>query len=1374
MRRITATGTMLYAVVAINIFLLPNAHAGQAPAYTYGEQWWSEYRSDKGANLLLHFGPPQQTRVEKVKAAVDQKREEDALLSNTEIKDLDNAGGRRVQTMSVSEMELPPVDESLAMPGLALDYSNKRRKVTLGAGYEVKAESGRFGAGLLCDGSGAIQVGVNDVESVEAWLKVDAYPKADACIFALAQDASRLLLRPDGRLEYRLKNPHGEFDRAKISDAAIQAILKKNAEIVSPQPLPLNEWTHVIIRKQSHAMPGGGEPWEARLVVNGNVVAGYQSERYNLGGGFMGGHETQLVIGNSSAGNEGFKGVLDEVRVSSRERVFYERPEMPWKDAAATRALQFDRPWFRNDSTAFHVSFDKGAAFDRGPAGAKIQLELHGQKLEGLHVDGVRGKGLVIDPAIGFPSLSLSGMNAGAGVLEFWLRPVNWDDVTGYWHHSPPPVRELSVARVFAKGKGKDPALAFNVTIPRAYNLERQRVPVDPGHWMHLALVWDVGGWALYCNDRVISGGQREPGADLKAELLHVEFGVNNPITVKNAEAPRIEIDEAVGYTMHMPQDEVAQAHKRWMGALEPMPLYQASFQFKYALQKLEFSLRPLLAAGVIPATSTLTLVDAATGKAVLGPLSIAAPRANGLYEWTLSEGKPFAFGSYRFDFTIADAAGKELIKGSRDWKYEEEPWRNNRAGILEKVPLPWSALRFDGKSISTRMTQYTLGADGLPSEIVADGVNLLAAPMCFLEGGKALTGVPAKAGDARETDAVWSARFSGTSCDVQMDCRAEYDGMIRYELRVVPKGGEIQPLRMDIPIKPELATHFLTYSMGARGVNTGVLSLSAGSLTSTKPAGKDAYGFWGHCDVNDRNRGLWWFCDNAAGWGQSPRVPAIDIVRENGAVTLRLNLVAETGPYAETRPIVFAILPHPARPLPDKHRLLERVDPKQDALACSAFDAFMPWPTSPRSGGESLNMTLFPADDPAKPAAGPSWDYAASCIPIMKATKPTGYRTLYLSRAWFSCRAGAYDNWEWRSGESSAVSLTPYFNNYLCWEMNEWIGRGIFDAIYLDECYETPARNLEAGFSIKLPDGSEQPGVTNFAFRDLMRRWRGIFHQNGREPMFLAHHTYSFQYPGLLYCDAVLDGENFPIVSLSSRDWIDSVALSKYEVTQSGRMWGMTPFWMPFVAEGGFENKEKSVFPKWQWRMARQAQSVFAHFEIATAYEGQGAQVYKAYWKDLLAWGAGDPTIPFVPYWQAAPQLSVEGQGKDALVSFYRSKGRLLLIASNRLSKDVELRIKIDRAALGLKTPAAIKDIDSGAKPPAGEDFVKGSASAAKFQDPADLLGKDAIGKGVDDLLDDPASKAKESAKAFSPRWDGETLILPMRARDFRMLSIE
>jgi hypothetical protein len=462
---------------------------------------------------------------------------------------------------------------------------------------------------------------------------------------------------------------------------------------------------------------------------------------------------------------------------------------------------------------------------------------------------------------------------------------------------------------------------------------------------------------------------------------------------------------------------------------------------------------------------------------------------------------------------------------------------------------------------------------------------------------------------------------------------------------------------------------------------------------------------------------------------------------------------------------------------MPERYRLFDKGRTKADPRLANVYDAFFPWPQDPRGGG-SLNMKLFPAADPKKPEAGPSWDYAETCIPSMKSSKPTGLRTFYLSKAWFGCRAGAYDNWEWRSGEGSTVSLTPSFVNYLCHEMDEWIRRDFWDAVYLDECYEHSARNLEAGMSVRLPDGTEQPGVTNFQFRELMKRWRGIFVQHGRRPFLLAHLTYSFQYHGIVFCDTYLDGENAPIVSLTSRDWIDSTSKPRFEVLQNGRLWGAAAFYMPFIAEGGFADKEKSQFLRWQWRMARQAQSEFAHYETATVYEGQGHQVYDGYWNDLADWGGGDETTAeFVPYWNAGPFLKVAGQGDGTLVSFYRRPGQVFLVASNRAKRDEVLRIELDARSLGLSATPKVRVLDRTFAPPAGEDFT-GTAAVAKEakQSLAKSLGdtEKTSDEELDELLEgSDAVEAKKQA-ALEPRLKGTTLLLPVRARDYRTIVLE
>jgi hypothetical protein len=1417
---------LAFLCVVVGTMPLGMAVAKPLPGYTYGEMWWDEYPSDKGTDLLLHFGPPTVTAQATLGAAVKAKKADETLVEDVVAQAGKALPREDLELATVDTLgTLPPVDETRLAAGMAADYGDRRRILELGEGCRIVPE-GRFGAGLSTDGAGALAVRIGPPQSAECWFRADKLPDREACLLSLGGDEARLLLRPDGHLELRLKKPHGNPNREKLSPEAIKTVEAREAGIVAPDAVVLGIWTHVAAVSVPHPAPGNTGSWEAALRINGTQVASYMSEGGNQYEP-LGLRNAPFVIGNSTAGGAGFKGLLDEVRVSTVDRSFYERPALPWRDAAGSRPLQFDRPWFRSDSTAVHASFDKGLSCDR-PA-ANIVLDLKGQPLAGLLVDGIRGKACIMDPEIGFARVPLTGMTCKEGALEFWLRPVNWDDCTGYWQHSPPLRKDLSVARLMtADGKP-----AFSVTLPRAYNLERQRVPIDPGHWSHVMLVWDEGGWAAFVDGKVLTGARREKGTDLAKGLAYVELGVSDEVAVIRGQRPRIEVDEVVGYRAHLRADEVEQARQRWIGVLKPIPLFDARFEYKWSIHKLDFTLVPLLPEGQTAGSLSVALHEAASGKLVVGPVEMAS-LTDQKFHAVLSEGRDLPYGSYQFQFQIRDTAGKTVVEGTRDWDHKEEPWRFCKAGILDKVPAPWTPIRVEAVSevdravparsdaagtaastkrekgphhlLSTRMTAYTLGTDGLPKGIMADGEEILAAPFGFLEAGKPMPGRIVTPVTGPETEKTWSAEFTGDSCDILMQCRLEYDGMIRYELGLKPKG-RVAPIAFVMPVKREHATRWLAYPMGERGPRTGVVDDRKGLVLTSRadPAPyavwrqfveaqkKDkaltweqywqpvrdrtaAYGFYGHVDLNDMNRGLWWFCDNAAGWVQSKTNGAVEIVRTGDAVSLVLNLVAEAGDWSFAKPIVFGILPHPARPMPDKYRLFQRVPPEVDPVACDVFDAFYPWPMDPRSH----SMKLYPAPDPKRPADGPSWDYAERCVPIMKACKARGTRTMYLSKAYFSCRAGAYDNWEWRSGEGSTVSLTPSFVNYLCWEMDEWIKRGIWDGIYLDECYEHPARNLEAGFSVRLPDGTEQPGVSNFQFRELMKRWRNLFTAYGREPLLLSHLTYSWQYQGVVFCDAYLDGENRPIVSLNSADWVDSTSKPQFEVIQNGRLWGVASFYMPFIAEGGFDNKDKSQFPVWQWRMARQVQSQFAHYETATVYEGQGSRVYKAYWASVLNWGSGDPRkATFHPYWDNAKFVQVADQGGDVLVSFYRQPGKVLLIASNRAKEQRTLHITLDAGTLGLPSGFKVRDVDGTLKPPTGSDFVPGADKAAAASALDDSIGtglndKQLALQDVDTLLTSPTQKQAAEEQALAPRVEAGVLVLPVRGRDFRQVELE
>jgi hypothetical protein len=188
---------------------------------------------------------------------------------------------------------------------------------------------------------------------------------------------------------------------------------------------------------------------------------------------------------------------------------------------------------------------------------------------------------------------------------------------------------------------------------------------------------------------------------------------------------------------------------------------------------------------------------------------------------------------------------------------------------------------------------------------------------------------------------------------------------------------------------------------------------------------------------------------------------------------------------------------------------------------------------------------------------------------------------------------------------------------------------------------------------------------------------------------------------------------------------------------------------------------------------MARQAQSQFAHYETATVYEGQGSQVYKAFWNDVFAWGGADETVAtFHPYWANADGVAVEGQGGDVLVSYYKRPGSVLLIVSNRKNSDAVIPVRLLAAGLGLAgAPRTVTVRDSGYPPAKGDDYLRGDKP--KLDGPEGLPRLD--GDPADDLLMQTIH-AVTSEKVFDDRitLEGDTVRVPVRPRDFRMFVVE
>lgn len=1384
------------AMLALTLAPISMAGAGSPPAYRYGQAWWQEYSSDDGTSVLIHFGQPEPIKW-RVAAVQTQKQREERSRSDDPFAEIGPAGSRSTKSGSGPELmdaaaikdrrAAPPTAE--APPGKVLDYANGVA-VSLPVGATIISD-GRFGQAICFAGGEPLRAQAafarGEGQSMECWFRVAKLPKAVASILSINRDEGRVVLLPDGRIELLRRLPHGEIS-SKLSPQQRAEIESRDARLVSRVPIRPGEWTHVCVFTEFPSIQGE-TPSAPTLKINGEDVASYLTEpgnTYNFMG--RGAHAGELCIGNSAKGDEPFEGVIDEVRVSHVSRDFYTRPPMPWRESLMSRPIAVGKPTLRRNGLVFHAPLDQGVAYtvSRTPSACVTMPE--GLRAEAIGTPAVRASGWTIDPIGGFPRFDLRGMNAKAGTLELWLRPVNWDNYTGYWVHSPPVRPQLSVVRCYGKDRRDGQIKLFiNATLPRANNLERKRLEVDPGHWSHLLIVWpgtDLQRAYIYRNGEWMSRIWRaDPDTLANIDPVYAEIGVNDDVTVARGELPVIEIDEIFGYDYDLQDDdERRQAFHRWLGPVEPLRPFDARVTYKASIGTLELAVTPKLPDGQSASRVEARLM--AGSEAIEPPKSVAASGERGGLTLVLRDRKPLKPGAYRIALRIEDSQGKPAVEDSIDWRFAPEPWRDNRIGVLDKAPPPWTAIRVEGNSLATRMTRYQLGDDGLPQQIVADGCDLLAAPVSLLEAGEAMKSGGWKLERANEVAVSWKTRLFGKTCDVDAFFTIEYDGMLRCEWRIMPKGDRVERLSVSIPLQAVHAGRFFWNEAGASGVRTGVTPSTDGVFLSSRRPGFwvaeararrenqplptidkwSSYAFLTQIDFNDLDRGLYWFADNAAGWAQSKVVDAQEVLRRGEVIELRCNIVAERTEGKFEMPIVFGLLPHPARPMPEKYRLMERVAPEFDSAMSSVFDAFRPWPRDPR--GDRGNMNLFPAPDPDKPGDWrASWAAAEAALPAMRLSKPTGLRTMYLSNYWFGCRAGAYDHWEWRNGPTHQVTHSQSFVDYSCWEIDQWIGRGIWEAVYLDECYEAPSISVESGQAVRLPDGTVQPGITLFGFRQMMQRWRNIFQQHGKHPVILAHHTGSFMYAGLVFCDAFLDGENRPIITPRSGDFIDQVQRDRVEALQNGKLWGLASFYMPCIWEGGFENKQANPHKRWAWRMARGVQALLAHHEVGYTYPGQGAEVYTGYWNDVLRWGAGDIKVPFHPYWNNGRVIQVDGQGQDTLVSCYQQPGRVLVIASNLTQEPRNVRIALNTANLGLGKSLRAEPYDTGWLPAKGDDVERGK--------PKDIESLEGV--GFDGRKAVPGEFSLDEEKEDKPtlRVDENVVIATVRARDFLMFVV-
>jgi hypothetical protein len=271
--------------------------------------WWEPYTTDGPTTVLCHFDGRQEVAVE---ALLD-----DALTETLDATDL---------TITADT----PSTSGSAAGTAANDVPGASRPVPLLGDCEEVGDEGRFGGGLRLHGKdgrlGAAGDPGHEGWTLEAWFKPARLPERHATLVEMTFNTPlRVTLRGDGSLAVEW--------------------LGRPAEEVPGVRRTAEKWFHLALVWRPTRFHGEAVTRaEMQLVVDGRVVHSSGEQPVAAFARLM----TQSVsIGNDGRGTSGFDGWLDELRLSSQARKFYEF-DLDWVDAEGTRPATPGQPFFRD------------------------------------------------------------------------------------------------------------------------------------------------------------------------------------------------------------------------------------------------------------------------------------------------------------------------------------------------------------------------------------------------------------------------------------------------------------------------------------------------------------------------------------------------------------------------------------------------------------------------------------------------------------------------------------------------------------------------------------------------------------------------------------------------------------------------------------------------------------------------------------------------------------------------------------------------------------------------------------------------------------------------------------------------------------------
>ncbi|MEA3403857.1 MAG: DUF6067 family protein [Armatimonadota bacterium] len=622
----------------------------------------------------------------------------------------------------------------------------------------------------------------------------------------------------------------------------------------------------------------------------------------------------------------------------------------------------------------------------------------------------------------------------------------------------------------------------------------------------------------------------------------------------------------------------------------------------------------------------------------------------------------------------VHPGTGEVLRSGRLVWEQRAMPeWykRGSRLGRGDSVPPPWTPMECSSDRVQVWGRRYELGAEPLLAQVTSAGEELLAAPV-RLEvsaggGTQRLRLARRLVTRTRDTEAEYLATAELGEARVLVTTRAEFDGMLRFDLRFMPGAADaVEAMRLIVPLRPERATYYHhCSSYYARGF--------AGEL----PDDGLSLAFRPFVWLGDDERGLMWFAQSQRGW--SVEGEPIQVRRREGATELVVTLIDGRSELGD-RWITFGLQATPVKPVPEDWRAwrADRVYPRRLQQR-----AEMHW----EERGIPLQWRyLWFADGPRPlfaPAHTTPLDVMDTLGEFADKVHATGTRMVpYLYLMGVSTIATDFERYypAWRitsprqigGGDRVIMGADPAstFGDYLLAGIERWVTEHHVDGVYFDGAGPPVAcRNSLHDHGWITQAGSRALEYPIFGMREFYKRLWRMLTERHEDPVIWIHADGKMATPCFSFATANWEGEMVQGPLRTGDAFLsDMLPLDFWRAHLVATQWGVVPMWLVTTSRTDEQMQVRQMYDT--------LALLLVHGTPFARRQHISKDLVLRVWSAQAEFGIGQAT--FHGYWENEDLVQLSPRDPRIVASLYERDGRVMLIVSNLTEQPQEVQVRL------------------------------------------------------------------------------------------------